>query len=76
MPSIRQTLNRWFRRPARPAPSSDVEALRLAFQARYHQFKLLLSANNKALEIMNEIQAALAGQTAFGMKSIQCVESL
>ena len=71
MPSIRQTLNRWFRRPVSPAAPPDVEALRLAFQTRYHQFKLLLSANNKALEIMSEIQAALAGQTAFGMTFVR-----
>ncbi len=71
MPSIRHILNRWFRRPVSPAAPPDVEALRIAFQTRYHQFKLLLSANNKALEIMSEIQAALAGQTAFGMTFVR-----
>jgi len=71
MPSFRDTLRRWFRRPVPPAAAQDVEALRLAFQARYHQFKLLLGANNKALEIMSEIQEALGGQAPFGMTFVR-----
>lgn len=71
MPSIRHILHRWFRRPAPSLSPPDVEALRLAFQARYHQFKLLLGANNKALEIMSEIQAALAGEAPFGMTFVR-----
>jgi pyruvate,water dikinase len=71
MPSIRDTLQRWLRRPAPQGPAPDVEALRLAFQARYHQFKLLLNANNKALELMSEIEAALSGTQAFGMTFVR-----
>jgi pyruvate,water dikinase len=39
----------------------------LAFRDRYHLFKLLLNANNKALDIMAEIEEALKGSWPFGM---------
>ena len=71
MPSILDTLKRWLRRPAPQGPPPDVEALRLAFQSRYHQFKLLLNANNKALELMSEVEAALAGSQSFGMTFVR-----
>ncbi len=73
MPQILATLKRWFGSPApkTAAPEADVEALRLAFQTRYHHFKLLLAANNKALELMAEIQGALAGQAPFGMTFVR-----
>ncbi|MBW2615237.1 MAG: pyruvate, water dikinase [Deltaproteobacteria bacterium] len=51
--------------------SVNVEELRTAFQARYHQFKLLLNANNKALEIMAEMEEALGGGQPFGMNFVQ-----
>jgi pyruvate,water dikinase len=46
---------------------SSVEELRSAFKARYHQFKLLLSANHEALDIMEEMEQALKGIQPFGM---------
>jgi pyruvate,water dikinase len=49
----------------------DVEVLRTAFQTRYHNFKLLLSANNKALQIMSELGEARKGDTPFGMSFIR-----
>ena len=49
----------------------DAEALRTAFQTRYHNFKLLLSANNKALQIMSELEEARKGDTPFGMSFIR-----
>jgi len=46
---------------------ADAERLRIAFRARYHDFKLLLEANRRALEIMAEIEERLDGARPFGM---------
>jgi pyruvate,water dikinase len=57
------------KKPARV--STDVDALRVEFQDRYHSFKLLLNANNKALDIMADIEHALAGARPFGMAFVR-----
>ncbi len=49
----------------------DAGAVRTAFQTRYHNFKLLLSANNKALQIMSELESAQKGDFPFGMSFIR-----
>lgn len=54
-----------------PSAPLDVESLRNAFQTRYHNFKLLLSANNRALQIMSDLEEALRGGWPFGMSFIR-----
>ena len=68
MPSIKDWLQNIGLGKKEEALSGDaVEALRTTFQTRYHHFKLLLNANNKALEIMAELEAARSGNKPFGM---------
>ncbi len=55
----------FFHKPKRNV--AGAEELRNAFRDRYHQFKLLLNANNNALEIMAEMEEALRGTRPFGM---------
>ena len=51
--------------------SESVEHLRVLFKARYQSFKQLLAANNRALEIMADIERALSGNHAFGMPFVR-----
>jgi pyruvate,water dikinase len=51
--------------------SGDVEALRLDFKERYRNFKQLIAANNKALEIMADMERALQGGHPFGMTFVR-----
>ena len=49
----------------------EVEALRLDFKERYRNFQQLISANNKALDIMADIELALKGERPFGMTFVR-----
>ena len=50
---------------------AEVEELRNDFKARYYHFRLLLNANNKALDIMAEMEEALKGRNPFGMTHVR-----
>ncbi|MGO8761508.1 MAG: PEP/pyruvate-binding domain-containing protein [Desulfobaccales bacterium] len=54
-----------------PEPALSIEELRAAFKARYHAFKLLLAANNTALQLMTDMEAALRSKHSFGMTFIR-----
>jgi len=63
-------------RKNRPALSEDeAQALRDAFKKRCHHFRMLLGANNRALDVMTEIEEALKGTTPFGATYVrtQCI---
>ncbi|SHN66095.1 PEP/pyruvate-binding domain-containing protein [Desulfovibrio litoralis] len=51
--------------------SAAVEALKDAFNARCKQFRVLLSANKRALEIMADMEARLSGETPFDMSYVR-----
>ena len=51
--------------------TQEIETLRLEFKARYQDFRLLIHANNRALEAMAEIEQALRGERPFGMTFVR-----
>lgn len=53
------------------AQASSQEELRALFRARSQAFTRLLEANNKALEIMGDLEEALKGGTIFGMSFVR-----
>ena len=50
-----------------PLSEEEAEALRLDFLARYQDFKALLTANNRALDLMAEMESSLAEGQVFGV---------
>jgi pyruvate,water dikinase len=70
MANLLQRLKTWFS-AGEPATPVSMEELRASFKARYHAFKLLLAANNNALQLMTDMEAALRGSASFGMTFIR-----
>ena len=54
-----------------PESPSGAEYLRNDFKSRYQSFKILLSSNNKALDIMADIEKLLEGSRLFGMSQVK-----
>jgi len=62
-----KAITQFFRGEGAPSP----EQLREDFQARYHEFRMLLTANTNALETMAEMEEALRGRVPFGFSFIR-----
>ncbi len=72
MSPIRRLISRLSgKKRDRSLGENELAELRAAFASRYHHFKLLLSANNKALEIMSEMEKALSGDRSFSMSFVR-----
>ncbi len=71
MTKLTRFLKRLLSRRAEETDIANVQELRAAFSHRYHNFKLLLTANNKALEIMSDLEKALDGNQTFGMSFVR-----
>src|SRR5574340_66760 len=54
-----------------PVTALSMDEMRSVFKTRYHAFKLLLAANNTALQLMTDVEAALHGSHGFGMSFIR-----
>lgn len=67
MASLLERLSKLFR----PGPKPGPEELRAAFRSHYRSFRSLLTANNDALEVMSEMQAALHSGEPFGMAFVR-----
>ncbi len=63
--------SRWLKKYAEKKATKSYQELKLIFQHRYHNFKLLLSANNRSLEVMAEIEEMLTGHKVFDMAFIR-----
>ncbi len=71
MVRIGEIFSNLFSKKTDPLDEAEAERLRLEFKERYHHFKLLLSANNKALQNMTDIERALHAGGAFGMAFVR-----
>jgi pyruvate,water dikinase len=71
MKKIRNFFKNLFSFDTQPEDPENIEELRVAFKERYHNFKLLLSANNRSLEVMAEMEQALQGDRPYGMSFIR-----
>ncbi len=71
MKKIAEILSRLFFKNRRRPEGQNVDQLRMAFKERYHHFKLLLSANKRALQKMADIERAIHGDFDFGMSFVR-----
>lgn len=69
MNRMEKWIGRLLRRPQKAG--DDTDTLRTLFRTRYHSFKILLGANSRALEIMAEMEQALAGPDPFAMAFVR-----
>ncbi|MGB5159309.1 PEP/pyruvate-binding domain-containing protein [Desulfobacterium sp. N47] len=70
MIKLSEIFNKFFKKKA-SGSLADIDYLRNDFKSRYHCFRVLLSSNNKALEIMADIELLLEGKKPFGITHIK-----
>ncbi len=58
-------------RPPAPVDEKEVELLRQRFRVRHHNFKLLLSGNNEALEQISTLEELARGVRPFGAHALR-----
>ncbi|MBF0481421.1 MAG: pyruvate, water dikinase [Desulfovibrionaceae bacterium] len=72
MPGFFEKLRSFFsRREAHDASGLSDAELQAEFRKRYHNFKLLLTANTEALRIMSDMERALRERRTFGMSFVR-----
>ena len=71
MAKITESIRSLFAKKQKQLDPENIDRLRLDFKERYYNFKLLINANNKALEIMADIERALGGKRPFGMTFVR-----
>ncbi len=71
MTNITEYIKSLFAKKQKQLEPENINQLRLEFKERYYNFKLLINANNKALEIMGDIERALGGKRPFGMTFVR-----
>jgi pyruvate, water dikinase len=71
MSRIREFFTGWFSKKRGALDAAEADALRGDFKERYHHFKLLLNANNQALQKMADIEQALHERSHFGMPFVR-----
>jgi pyruvate,water dikinase len=71
MNRIRNFFAGWFSPKSGALDAAEADALRGDFKERYHHFKLLLTANNQALQKMADIEQALHEHSHFGMAFVR-----
>jgi pyruvate,water dikinase len=68
---LRERLRAWLSRRRRGDGSDPGGEGTALFRARYHALRQLLAANNKALEVMAEMERAAAGGRLFGFSFVR-----
>lgn len=66
-----QRLKTVFARKEERPPAEAMEEFRRLFRAKFLAFKVLLNANNTALQIMAQMETTLHGQQSFGMTFVR-----
>jgi len=68
-----ESVARWLGRPDSEEREARAAAMREAHLRRCHNFKLLVQANNRALETMADMEECLAGGRVYGMAAVRAM---